>query len=186
MNLYIAYLSFAKTRLQEDVEDDDLGKVSNFRRAVCWPALASEQRDKYGQVFSRASQEGNWNPGEVLEWSGDGDLPVPTGPNLFLLGGVKDIGKEKSGKMGLAPLGARIGDYICQIHGIEKAAVVRREHLSLRIVGTAVLAENAFHARKAKEVEGKPKFGTSTVTFLDDGEGLDLFVDVATAYELMG
>jgi hypothetical protein len=99
---------------------------------------------------------------------------------------VKDVGNETSGKMGLAPLGARVGDYICQIHGIEKAAVVRREHSNLRIVGTAVLAENAFRARKAKEVEGKPKFGTSRVTFIADGGGLDLFVDVATAYELMG
>jgi hypothetical protein len=173
-------------QLLEDVEDDDLGKVSTFSRTVCWPAAASEQSGKQGSVWSRALEEGNWNPGQVLEWSVDGDLPVPTGPNLFLLGGVKDIGKETSGKMGLAPLGARIGDYICQIHGIEKTAVLRREHSSLRIVGTAVLAENAFHARKAKEVEGKPKFGTSTVTFLADGGGLDLFVDVATAYELMG
>jgi hypothetical protein len=173
-------------QLLEDVEDDDLGKVSTFSRVVHWPAIVSENNGKPVGVWSRAPKERNWVPGEVLDTSGDGDLPVITGPNLFLLGGVKDVGKETSGKMGLAPLGARIGDYICQIHGVEKVAVVRREQSSLRIVGTAVLAENAFHARKAKEIEGKPKFGTSTVTFLADGGGLDLFVDVATAYELMG
>jgi hypothetical protein len=172
-------------QLLEDVEDDDLGKVSTFSRNVEWPASASEQSGKHGEVWSRSSKERNWNPGEVLE-SSPGDSPITTGPNLFLLGRVKDVGKETPGKMGLAPLGARIGDYICQIHGIEKAAVVRKERSRLRIVGTAVLAENAFYARKAKEVQGKSKFGTSTVTFLADGGGLDLFVDVATAYELMG
>jgi hypothetical protein len=172
-------------QLLEDVEDD-LGKVSTFSRAVCWPASASEHSGKPVGVWSRSSNERNWTAGEVLESSWDGDLPVTTGPNLFLLGGVKNVGKETSGKMGLAPLGALIGDYICQIHGIEKAAVVRRENSSLRIVGTAVLAENSFHARKAEEAEGKPKFGTAAVTSLADRGGLDLFIDVATAYELMG
>jgi hypothetical protein len=162
----------------EDVDEDDLKKISTFDRVISWHISLSSK----GAWNSRSS-EGNWIPGAVFECFDNGELPVPNGPNLFLLEGVKDIGKETSGKLGLVPPSARIGDYICQIHGIEKAVVVRRDGSTLRIVGTSVVAENA---RTAKEIGGTGKFGTSKVTSLADEGGLDLFVDIATAYELLG
>jgi hypothetical protein len=60
--------------------------------------------------------------------------PSSMHPRLFLLGGVPDWGDGSPRKLGLAPSGTRIGDYICTVHGIDKAIVVRKDEGMVRVM----------------------------------------------------
>lgn len=106
-------------------------------------------------------------------------------PRLFLLSGTKEIDPDSSGKMGIAPPEAQEGDYVCQVQGIAKALIIRKR-TGLRIIGTAGMAENKFLARARRDsaLLGS-KFGIAQFDSIHPDDRLDLFLDVATAYELL-
>jgi hypothetical protein len=167
--------------LLEDVEDEDLKIVESFDRDI---SVSKPQTpdcllmaDRNCRNFEKMESKTTIDP-----------EPASTNPRLFLLGGIPDAGESSSGKVGLAPSRTRVGDYICLIHGTQKAVVVRKEEGKVRVIGTAVAAENRHIARAAKNEDARREkiFGTAKLKFIDSSSRLDLFVDIATAYQLMG
>lgn len=120
--------------------------------------------------------------------------PLPPSPvkgaRLFLLD--KNVGNflvsDAPANMGLGPSAARVGDYLCEIDGIKKAAVIRRTKTKLSFIGTAGLAQKPQDARKRKNSTlketsspfGLPKFGNLT-----SDEMVDLYLHVPLAYQLL-
>jgi hypothetical protein len=168
----------------EEVEDEDLRIVESFDREISVPkpqtphCLLNADR----QCRDRRQQE------VVLIASPADSKSASTHPRLFLLGGVADWGDTSPGKLGLAPSETKVGDYICQAHGLEKAPVVRKEIGKVTVNGTAAAAESRFVARDVKEWGAKyvKMFRTTHVKFIKSGNRLDLYVHIATAYRLMG
>ena len=166
--------------LLEDAEEEDLKIVFSFDREIACPkartpdCMLKADRDSKLVDVDNATPPGN-------------SKPISKDPRLFLLGGVPDYGDSSAGKVGLAPADARVGDYVFLIHGIEKAVVVRKEEGRVRVVGTAAHAENRYVARAVKDGDLKREktFGTTDLEFINSEDRLDLFVDVATAYQLM-
>jgi hypothetical protein len=74
------------------------------------------------------------------------------------------------------------------VHGTQKAIVVRKEEGKVRVIGTGAAAENRYKAEASKEddVNTGKRFGTTRLTFINPENRLDLYVDIATAYQLMG
>ena len=83
--------------------------------------------------------------------------------------------------------GARSTDYICRIHGIGQAAVVRfdKKEETLRVIGTAALPHPRYKSRAAKGGSDGSKFETADFDFIPDTEMLELFMDAALAYEFL-
>ncbi|KAF4625838.1 hypothetical protein G7Y89_g12324 [Cudoniella acicularis] len=167
--------------LLEEVEDEDLSIVESFDRDISVPQPETPHRLLYP---------------ERKCWKVDGDSSVVSGdsepnsknPRLFLLGGVGDHGEASPGKIGLAPSETRVGDYICLVHGTEKAIVVRKQEGGFRVIGTAAAAENRHKARAVKDRNAKRErvFGTTHLNFIHSTERINIYVDIATAYQLMG
>jgi hypothetical protein len=79
-------------------------------------------------------------------------------------------------------------DYLCQIHGLEKAVVVRYDPEAglLGLVATAALAHNRNRARSPKgDLNSSAKFETAHFHFIPDTEDLELFMSVAMVYQLL-
>lgn len=157
----------------ENVVERDLAAISGYDRIIAWEP-AETQQSLFVQNESVAFGAGYLKR-----------KPVPAGPRLFLLSGTKEIDPSSSGKMGLAPPEAQEGDYVCQVQGIAKALIVRK-CTGLRIIGTAVMAENKFLARAARDsAQINSTFGTAQFDSIHPSDRIDLFMDVATAYELL-
>lgn len=171
--------------LLEEVEDDDLNIVESFDREILVPHSETPQSLVYADQKCRKVDE------DMVDESGESE-PISKDTRLYLLGGVAYRGERSPGKLGLAPSGTRVGDYICDVHGIEKAVVVRKEEGKVRVVGTAATAENQYIAREIRDKGGRRQkvFGTThldySLDYINDESRLDLYVDIATAYQLIG
>ena len=157
----------------ENVVEQDLTAVSGYDRTIAWEATKIPHSISVREEIVAFDTE-NFEK-----------APLLAEPRLFLLSGTKEIGPGSSGKMGIAPPEAQEGDYVCQVQGIEKALIIRKR-IGLRIVGTAVMAENKHLARAKRNsaVRGS-KFGIAQFDSIHPDDRLDLFMDVATAYELL-
>jgi hypothetical protein len=167
--------------LLEDVEVEDLRIVESFDRDISIPKPQTPDcllfADQHVRNFDEMQSDKFVEP-----------EPTSTDPRLFLLGGVPDYGDGSSGKVGLAPHKSRVGDYICLVHGTQKAIVVRKEEGKVRVIGTGAAAENRYKAKASKEdnINTGKRFGTTNLKFINSENRLDLYVDIATAYQLMG
>lgn len=157
----------------ENVVEQDLAAVSGYDRTIAW------EPTKIPRSISVREET------VTLDTESFEKAPLLAEPRLFLLSGTKEIDTDSSGKMGIAPPEAQEGDYVCQVQGIAKALIVRKR-TGLRIVGTAVMAENKFLARARRDsVLLGSKFGIARFDSIHPDDRLDLFLDVATAYELL-
>jgi Heterokaryon incompatibility protein (HET) len=157
----------------ENVVEQDLEAISVYDRTIIW-----EPKNTPHSLFIREESI-------AFHTANFENAPVLAEPRLFLLSGTKEIDQSSSGKMGLAPPEAQEGDYICQVQGIAKALIVRKR-IGLRIVGTAVMAENTVLGRSRRDSAPlHSKFGTARFDTIHSDDRLDLFLDVATAYELL-
>ncbi|CAD6446101.1 22466878-a66f-4687-b053-925e6e57bb5e [Sclerotinia trifoliorum] len=188
----------------EDLDETDLKIVSTCDFEVSWhpeimpqglsdPNIISKKlafenepllRDRFPHSSSDVRQSLSRSPVE--------------GARLFLLNnsikklpgldGTRATSSDTPGNMGLGPAAARVGDYLCEIVGIKRAAIIRRSKNKLSFIGTAGLAQQAQHARKGiKSTLGEtfspfslPKFEHSV---LDDM--VDLYLYVPLAYQLL-
>ncbi|KAH8598385.1 heterokaryon incompatibility protein-domain-containing protein [Bisporella sp. PMI_857] len=167
--------------LLEDAEEEDLNIVFPFDREIVCPIPETPE------CIERVNRDCNLIDADNSALSAD-SKSISKDPSLFLLGGVFDYGDGSAGKVGLAPANARVGDYVFLIDGIEKAIVVREEAGRVRVVGTAASAENRYLAREVKEggLKREKRFGTRSFKYksIHRTDRLDLFVDIATAYQL--
>ncbi len=166
--------------LLEDVEDEDMEIVTSFDREITVPKPRTPDCLEDAERNSKGYGENIAQPPD--------STPVSTDPRLYLLGGVPDYGDASAATVGLAPSEARVGDYILLIHGTAKVVVVRAEEGQVRLVGTAAAAENHFiaRARKDEDLEKEKIFEPAELNFINSKDRLDLFVDIATAYQLLG
>jgi hypothetical protein len=134
--------------LLEDVQDEDLKIVESFDRDI---SVSKPQTP--GCLLMADPNCRNFE--EIESKIAIDPEPTSTNPRLFLLGGVPDYGESSSGKVGLAPFRTRVGDYICLVHGTQKAVVVRKEEGKVRLIGTAVAAANRHITRAAKDEDAK-------------------------------
>ncbi|ESZ94495.1 hypothetical protein SBOR_5143 [Sclerotinia borealis F-4128] len=90
--------------------------------------------------------------------------------------------------MGLGPSVACVGDYLCEIVGIKRAAIIRRSKNKLSFIGTAGLAQQAHHTRKI--VNPSPdrissQFGLPKFDCPSPDETVKLYLYVPLAYQLL-
>jgi len=157
----------------DNVGEHDLEAISGYNRTIAWEPTNIPQ-----SLFIREELI-------VFDTATSEKAPVFAEPRLFLLSGTKEIDPSSSGKMGLAPPEAQKGDYVCQVQGIAKALIVRKR-AGLRIIGTAVMAENKFPARARRDSPSlSSKFGTAQFGIIHPDDRLDLFLDIGTAYQLL-
>jgi hypothetical protein len=167
----------------EELEPKDLDIVSSYYRELSWqvtqvPAciqhLEAQQADISLDEMSKSPNAG-LSP----------QIPFED-PRLFLLGGSSNL-SDSCGKMGLAPAEARTGDYICLIHGIKRAVVLRKHNERLIIVGTAAMAANRWKAKRVIEEDDKSTSSFEAAEFesISSDDRVDLFMDVAMAYQLL-
>ncbi|KAH7378538.1 hypothetical protein BKA64DRAFT_728220 [Cadophora sp. MPI-SDFR-AT-0126] len=163
-----------------DAEDEDLEIVASFEREITVP------KPRTPDCLEDTAQNSK-GYGENIAQPPD-STSVSTDPRLYLLGGVRDHGDASAATVGLAPSEARVGDYILLIHGTAKVVVVRAEEGQVRLVGTAAAAENHFigRARKDEDLEKEKIFEPADLEFINSADRLDLFLDIATAYQLLG
>ncbi|TGO54625.1 hypothetical protein BCON_0104g00220 [Botryotinia convoluta] len=120
-------------------------------------------------------------------------LPVSPvkGGRLFLLDQSFEslpVSDDAASNMGLGPSAARVNDYLCEIDGIKKAAVIRRTKKKLSFIGTAGLAQQPQHARKSKNStleETSSPFGLPNFKNLTSDQTVDLYLYVPLAYQLL-
>jgi Heterokaryon incompatibility protein (HET) len=165
----------------EDAEESDLEIIKSFDREITVPK--PRKPDPLVQADIDSKGYGEPLPPHVKAAS--------DAPRLYLLGGVSDYGNASSATVGLAPAAARVGDYVFYIHGSPKAVVVRHEEGRVILVGTAAAAENHRIARARKdgdlEDEGTGEiFESVDLEIITQPDRLDLYVDIATVYQLMG
>jgi hypothetical protein len=100
--------------------------------------------------------------------------------------------------MGLAPRDAQVGDFVCQIAGIERAVIVRQSpeilatevtspsHFTYKIIGCAGLARDRDTARQLKEATLLPSelFAAGKSSPPPEQEQFNLYVDIHTAFEI--
>ncbi|KIM99916.1 hypothetical protein OIDMADRAFT_166048 [Oidiodendron maius Zn] len=173
--------------LLEDITEKDLEIVFSFdREIICAKPYTPNcmlEADGMSMLtadqYAKLAEMGNPTPTTTLT--------TIKGPRLFLLGGVRDLGSKSNGQLGLAPDNAAVGDYIFLIDGIEKAIIVRQVDGGVKVVGTGCLAENRFVARAATNggMRKAKIFGTADIKYIDQRDRLDLFVDLATVYQLI-
>jgi len=156
-----------------NIGEQSLKSISGYDRIIAWESI------KTPLSISMREESVSANTPNAQE------VAVVGEPRLFLLAGTKEVDPSSSGKMGLAPPEAQEGDYVCQIQGISKAVIVRKR-VGFRVVGTGVMAENKFLARVRKEsAQVCSTFGTAEFGTIHYEDKLDLFLDIATAYELL-
>ncbi|KAH6682778.1 hypothetical protein B0J14DRAFT_467697 [Halenospora varia] len=167
----------------EGMDDEELAKVGVVGRTIEWKRKSPMPKSIFdcdmavtldGIDDEKVGREGSCGEGGE--------------PRVFLIGGVNRYDKTASGMMGLGPSAAQVGDYVCQIQGLEKAIILRRENKRLKIVGTAGLA-HSFHEIRAKnareeEVDTSCKFAVAD--YSSETNMVYLFVDMPLAYDLLG
>ncbi|TAQ85358.1 hypothetical protein B7494_g6324 [Chlorociboria aeruginascens] len=164
----------------EEAEDFQLEAVSDFNHDISWNFAKRQhiiEDAEYRIPIPDSDSSATHNRTE---------MDSSTGPRLFLLGGGTSY-QFSSGKMGLVPPSARVGDFICRVNGIQKAVILRKANGVLKVVGTAIMAENSYKAREAKEKYRtiRPDFQTPEFEVLDTNK-LSIYIDVAIAYQLLG
>ncbi|KAF7956099.1 hypothetical protein EAE96_005019 [Botrytis aclada] len=91
--------------------------------------------------------------------------------------------------IGLGPSAARVGDYLCEINGLKRAAVIRRTKSKISFIGTAGLAQQPRHARKNKDstlgATSSP-FSVPNFENLTMNQKVDLYLYLPLAYQLLG
>jgi hypothetical protein len=164
----------------EEAEQDDLRIVSSYDNDVIWSIPHTSHR------ISRLEDDVQIEADGIMEF--DSGSPSSS-PSLFLLGGLDYAITNACGKMGLVSPKARVGDFICQIHGIKRAIVVRRDDLTMRVIGTGAMAQNHSKARAARDAVEQPKKEFDRANFAENHVGnadrLDLYLDVGLAYQLL-
>ncbi|KAH8687371.1 hypothetical protein BGZ60DRAFT_363251 [Tricladium varicosporioides] len=171
----------AFTELLEGMDDEELAKVGAIRRNIEWDREYIPASIDILDSFTEAAGIDN----ELICREGDDKEGEP---RLFLIGGVNRYDKLAPGMMGLGPSAAQVGDYICQLQGLEKAVILRRKDLNMSIIGTAGLAlsHHKIAARNAseEEVDLSCKFAVADNT--ERSNALYLHVDLPLAYDLLG
>lgn len=81
-------------------------------------------------------------------------------------------------RVGLAPPGADIGDFICYLYQNERAIVVRRKIDAFLIIGTALLSVVRSLSRE------KRRFAVPNDAPLESGKTINIYLDIASVYEL--
>jgi len=180
----------------ESAQEEDLEFVSGVSRDISW--TTQERAEITRNVFQKESSLGlaideeNHLNYELLRPDSDMSSKIP---RLFLMGGIRPLYVTDPGAIGLAPPIALVGDYVCQIHGLKKAVIVRpkmasapkrvkRGAKSFEIIGTAGLAQNSAIARAAKD-NAVPKFAEANFDYLKEEDTFELLVDMPFAYSLL-
>ncbi|THV46282.1 hypothetical protein BGAL_0398g00040 [Botrytis galanthina] len=182
--------------LLEDLDETGLKIVSTCGPDVSWlcDRFPGENPDPLDRFTKREIENEPLFGNLSFHSSSERSEPLPPSPvkgaRLFLLD--KNVGNflvsDAPANMGLGPSAARVGDYLCEIDGIKKAAVIRRTKTKLSFIGTAGLAQKPQDARKRKNSTlketsspfGLPKFGNLT-----SDEMVDLYLHVPLAYQLL-
>ncbi|TGO83344.1 hypothetical protein BPOR_0661g00070 [Botrytis porri] len=183
--------------LLEDLDETDLKIVSTCGSEVSWlcqdfpgdissPYRKHDKRDIENESLLRDS---------TLNTSSERSELFPASPvkggRLFLLDHSFEslpVENDAASNMGLGPSAARVDDYLCEIDGITKAAVIRRTKNKLSFIGTAGLAQQPQHARKSNNstLEGTPSpFGLPSFKNLTSDQTVDLYLYVPLAYQLL-
>jgi hypothetical protein len=171
----------------EGVEDEDLEGIIAFNRDTLWKAPEMADVVPDAKIFEgKESWRDSWKESKIP----DSDDTAPNAPKeqrLILLDFLHN-GLNFPGRMGLAPPEGRVGDYILQVHGIERAIIVRKAKMSLDIVGAAVLAENHGRGRamavREKQEKKETKFGCAHFDF-SESDAIDVMLDAGIAYYLL-
>ena len=173
--------------LLEDITEKDLEIVFSFDREIICAKPRTPDCMLEADRMSMLTVDQKAKLAEMGNPTSTTTSATIKGPRLFLLGGVRDLGSKSNGQLGLAPDNAAVGDYIFLIDGIEKAIIVRQVDGGVKVVGTGGLAENRFVARAATNggMRKAKMFGTADIKSIHKTNRLDLFVDLATVYQLI-
>jgi len=165
--------------------NEALKMITSFHRDITWKPSIHIPRTVHNTGEGLISGKKQGVSGNGLRSSSYILKSLPTEQHLFLLelwGG----GHDSPGRIGLAPPEARIGDLVLQIHGIERAVLVRNDNGLLRLVGIVVLAENRERARAARRESAKRHLKFGAANFAPGGPSTtNLSLDVAIAYQLL-
>jgi hypothetical protein len=170
----------------EKAGNEDLNMITSFNHDISQKPIVVRSNLLAAGMVSESKAKRSGKAQNILQTSSAMVRPSSMQQRLFLLG-LSRVHADSPGRMGLAPPNACVGDYVIQIHGVERALVLRNDNNgSTRLVGTAVLAENCERARATKEKRRKtsPTFGISNFAFRRD-ETVELSMDAAVAYQLL-
>ncbi|KAM0183145.1 hypothetical protein ACHAPF_000621 [Botrytis cinerea] len=183
--------------LLEDLDETGLKIVSTCGSDVSWPCeyFPGDISLPFNKLDKRDIE--NMPPMRDLTFDTSSErseifpaLPVK-GARLFLLDKSFEnlpVSNDAASNMGLGPSAARVGDYLCEIDGIKKAAVIRRTKTKLSFIGTAGLAQKPQHARKSRNStlgETSSPFGLPEFENLTLEQTVDLYLYVPLAYQLL-
>ncbi|KAM0139211.1 hypothetical protein ACHAO1_003086 [Botrytis cinerea] len=183
--------------LLEDLDETGLKIVSTCGSDVSWPCeyFPGDISLPFNKLDKRDIE--NMPPMRDLTFDTSSErseifpaLPVK-GARLFLLDKSFEnlpVSNDAASNMGLGPSAARVGDYLCEIDGIKKAAVMRRTKTKLSFIGTAGLAQKPQHARKSRNStlgETSSPFGLPEFENLTLEQTVDLYLYVPLAYQLL-
>ncbi|KAF7934970.1 uncharacterized protein EAE98_003015 [Botrytis deweyae] len=183
--------------LLEDLDETGLKIVSTCGSDVSWFCYYFPGENAY--PFDRPTNRDIGDESQLrnssFHSSSERSEPLPPAPGkgarLFLLDkydGYLPVSNDTLANMGLGPSAARVGDYLCEIDGIKKAAVIRRTKTKLSFIGTAGLAQKPQDARKSKNStleETSSPFGLPRFENLKNGVTVDLHLYVPLAYQLL-
>ncbi|KAF7918562.1 hypothetical protein BELL_0210g00020 [Botrytis elliptica] len=181
--------------LLEDLDETGLKIVSTCGSDVSWFCYYFPGENAY--PFDRPTNRDIGDESQLrnssLHSSSERSEPLPPAPDkgarLFLLDKYDvPVSNDALANMGLGPSAARVGDYLCEIDGIKKAAVIRRTKTKLSFIGTAGLAQKPQDARKSKNStleETSSPFGLPKFENLKHGLTVDLHLYVPLAYQLL-
>jgi hypothetical protein len=170
----------------ERVETKDLEFVFGFDRDISWKAEQTPEA-----INLSLGIDEKYLSSQSLDSSSES---CPKMPRLFLMGGTPlsyrppyYVHPRYPGAVGLAPPAAQVGDYICQIHGLKEAVIVRRLQFSkyFAIIGTAGLAQNRSDARTARDHNAGRIFTEANFSRLDMIDDFELLVDMPFSYSLL-
>lgn len=166
----------------ESVEDEDLEGIVAFNRDDLWKA--PEITDVFPDTKIIVEGREAWKETKIPP--SDGTAPDSPKEQRLILLDFPSSRLNFPARMGLAPPEARVGDYILQIHGIQRAIIVRKTKTSLDIVGAAVLAEAQWRdrTRRMKKEVKETKFGKADFEF-SDTDAIDVVLDAGIAYYLL-
>ncbi|TGO35106.1 hypothetical protein BHYA_0170g00180 [Botrytis hyacinthi] len=183
--------------LLEDLDETGLKIVSTSGSDVSWlcERFPGENCYPFDRPTDRDIGDESLLRNSSFHSSSERSEPLPPSPvkgaRLFLLDKYVEnllIPNDALANMGLGPSAACVGDYLCEIDGIKKAAVVRRTKTKLSFIGTAGLAQKPQDARKSKNStfeETSSPFGLPKFENLTSDETVDLYLYVPLAYQLL-
>ncbi|TGO29531.1 hypothetical protein BPAE_0014g00830 [Botrytis paeoniae] len=183
--------------LLEDLDETGLKIVLTCGFDVSWlcERFPGESSDPFDRLTKRDIGDEPLLRHSFFHSSSERSEPLPPSPvkgaRLFLLDryvGNFPVSNDAPANMGLGPSAARVGDYLCEIDGIKKAAVIRRTKTKLNFIGTAGLAQKPQDARKSKNStleETFSPFGLPNFENLTSDQTVDLYLYVPLAYQLL-